>query len=744
MAASSPSISIGDLYYIFFRHKRKILLVFLLGLLAAAGFYLINPPSYLSEAKILIKYVVEPHDRTPSPANEPQIKSTDPSGNSIINSEIEILTSFDLASQVADAVGPEKILARSGGAKGGKGDPVDRIMAAAVISKGLLVEAPGRSSVLRVNFRHPDPTVVQPVLGALVDAYEKRHTEIHEGPGLMDDFLSRRADQLRKRMAETEDQIKKLKNSVHIISLEDNKRADTEQSIRIHGELLIAETELAEHQAILESLGRSMPTNAPAGTNAIVETKTPAEIIELYRTTGAELESLRRRRSDLHNRYTDEHYLMRSVNSQIAESEETKRRLEKEHPSLARLVPATPASSSTNQVDVATETMRVSALQARVKALRVQLEEVNGDAKRLSDVEPDIVQLQRTLDIDAAALRALTASMEQRMSDSGNVRNINVVQAPSPPSREMKALMKPMLLILLAGCLGGFGWGFVSEHVLNQKIKRVVDVERHLPIPLFISVPDLSWRDGFGWFKSGRHKKPATASAQGTNGTGHSTTNGQTAVAPWDPEHQLRPYYEGLRDRLITYFEVRHMRHKPKMVAVTACAHGAGVTSMAAGLAASLSETGDGKVLLVDMNLERGAVHPFFHGKPGGALSEALEDGTRESAFVQDGLYLVTAHETKNQQLPSVLPKRFAHLVPKMKASDYDYIIIDMPPVTQTTVTARLAGFMDMVLLVVESEKTGQEILKRTHSLLNESRPNMAAILNKHRPYVPSKYAQEL
>jgi Mrp family chromosome partitioning ATPase len=111
---------------------------------------------------------------------------------------------------------------------------------------------------------------------------------------------------------------------------------------------------------------------------------------------------------------------------------------------------------------------------------------------------------------------------------------------------------------------------------------------------------------------------------------------------------------------------------------------------------------------------------------------------------MQDNLYVVSVHEPKNQQLPNVLPKRFTHLVPKMKASDYDYIIFDMPPVTQTSFTARLAGYMDMVLLVVESEKTGQGILKRAHDLLNESRPNMAAVLNKHRAYVPPKLAQEL
>jgi Mrp family chromosome partitioning ATPase len=195
---------------------------------------------------------------------------------------------------------------------------------------------------------------------------------------------------------------------------------------------------------------------------------------------------------------------------------------------------------------------------------------------------------------------------------------------------------------------------------------------------------------------------------------------------------------------LITYFEVNNLTHKPKLVAVSGCGHGAGVTSIATGLAAALSETGDGNVLLVDMNLGLGAAHQFYKGKPTCGIADVLEPDARADAQVQENLYLATVHSTKNEVLPKVLPKRFMHLVPKLRASDYDYIIFDMPPVSQTSVTARLSGHMDMVLMVLESEKTGQELAKRASALLGESRANVAAVLNKCRKYVPASIAQEL
>ena len=50
-------------------------------------------------------------------------------------------------------------------------------------------------------------------------------------------------------------------------------------------------------------------------------------------------------------------------------------------------------------------------------------------------------------------------------------------------------------------------------------------------------------------------------------------------------------------------FPANRMTHKPKLVAVTDCSRRAGASTLAGGLAAALSETGDGKVLLVDMNV---------------------------------------------------------------------------------------------------------------------------------------------
>jgi Mrp family chromosome partitioning ATPase len=122
-------------------------------------------------------------------------------------------------------------------------------------------------------------------------------------------------------------------------------------------------------------------------------------------------------------------------------------------------------------------------------------------------------------------------------------------------------------------------------------------------------------------------------------------------------------------------------------------------------------------------------------------LEELLE--TRANAKVEERLF-VASDGSRGEKLSRILPQRFAKLLPQLKSSDFDYIIFDMPPVSQISITPRLAGFMDMVLLVVESEKNSREGVQRASALLAESNAHVGAVLNKTRNYVPNWVHQEL
>jgi Mrp family chromosome partitioning ATPase len=185
---------------------------------------------------------------------------------------------------------------------------------------------------------------------------------------------------------------------------------------------------------------------------------------------------------------------------------------------------------------------------------------------------------------------------------------------------------------------------------------------------------------------------------------------------------------------------------KPKLVGVTSCNRGSGVTTIASGLAASLSKTGNGNVLLVSMNTsgQEAGTQAFHNGEPGNALIEPMETNGASEHQVEENLYVApTNGDAKNKLVPAQA-SRLNSLIPQLKASEYDYIVFDMPRVSQTSSTARMTGYMDIVLFVLESEKTAQQSAVTANAMMKESRANVAAVLNKYRPRVPALLSPEL
>jgi len=731
----ATGLSLADVYYIIFRHKWKIISLSALGFLAAAVVYFTSPPLYVSEAKLFIRYVVE--SRMPGGiAGDPQIKNPDPRGDNIINSEVEVLQSLDLATQVVEAVGAGKIL-------GSGTTDTNKYRAAAVLQRNLKVEVPRHSNVLRIIYQNPNQEIVQPVLTQIIEAYLRKHVQIHRSIGGFDDVLTQQTDALRSQLAQTEQELRKAKTNLGVVPIEEAKKTYSETLAKIRQELFNTQAELAQQQAVFEEHQKLLPKKKETPT-AQPEADVPGDKIEEYRGIAARLDSFRKQEQGLLTQYTEENAMVRGIREQIASLEKTRLKLEADYPKLAKLqLPFSKSAESATDLLAERARISIAALQTKIKVLNSQMEQLTAEAKAVNELEPAITELQRKKELEESKFRHFSTSLEQARFDetlsAGRNSNIGVAQAPSPAFRESRQLVQTLALIAVGGLVAGFALAFLIELVLDRTVRRPIEVETRLRLPLFLTIPKMR--------RNGRLPllaPPAQEADQPESGDAGEKpeTSQKSEVAPFHA-NGLVSYYEALRDRLVTFFEVRNLTHKPKMIAVTGCAKGVGVTTIAAGLAASLSETGDGNVLLVDMTAGQGAAHPFFKGKPGLGLAEALGSGTRDNAMVQENLYAV-AEGGKGSLLPRVLPRRFSSLVPKLKASDYDYIIFDMPPVSQVSVTPRLAGFMDTVLLVIESEKTQSDAARRAAAMLAESKANVSAVLNKNRRYVPQRLQQDV
>jgi uncharacterized protein involved in exopolysaccharide biosynthesis/Mrp family chromosome partitioning ATPase len=733
--APQSGMSVADIYYVLFRRKWLIISFSLAGILAALAVCLIKPQQYKSAADLSLSVLEAKPISVPGEDARPMM---DPSVN-IITTEIEILQSLDLAQQVVQAMTPEKILAGFGGG-------TDTNVAAYYIKSGLSVEATPGSSVIHLTFQHPDKEIAQTALNEIIDGYFVKHYKIRGGGGVYGDFLTNETARLRSELVETEKQIQQAQSEIGVIATDDAKEAYSDQITKLRGQISEAEEDLAEKQAAVKIL-----TSSITQTNGEPVAKIPAEQYDAYRRICERLSILKKKEDDYLTQqgFTEENVLVKDVRSQIADAQKSRNQLEEKYPELATLdIPQQkPSQEPADMADnPPNNTAQIVALKTKIEFLHSQLNQVWNEATNFERVEATISELQQKKESAEANLKYFTDHLERTHIDEalneGKASNISIIQSPTPPVKGWSTKFKKKLgMLAVSGIVAGLGLAFVMELLLDRSVKRPSDIEIKLRLPVFISIPAVA---DIGSGK--RHRlvgggRLLLGNSSAKPVDGQPSVDSSRSIAPWDQEHPLRRFYEGLRDRLIVYFEVRNVTHNPKLVAVTSCDHGSGVSSIAAGLAATLSETGDGNVLLVNISGERGAAQQFYKGELGYSLDEVLEN-EKKGGLVKANLY-TTVEQANGDMLPANLPKKLSALMPKLKASQYDYIIFDMPPVTQTTATARLSGLMDMVMLVIESGKTNQDVVKQVTKLLGESKANVSTVLNKTKNYIPLQLHQE-
>lgn len=710
-AAMTP----GDIYFILFRHKWKIILLSLAGVTAAAAYWWYYPSPYQSEAKLYVRYVLDSHSVNTDPKNA-QMSSPDAMGESILNSEMEILTSFDLAQEAAKDIGPEKILAKYGGGN-------DPTKAAELIRKNLVVETPKQDSVIHVSYMNLDPTIVQPVLSEVISDYLDKHLQVHES-SMSDDYLSQETADLRSQIDETDDELRSAKSSAGIVSIPDAEKSYTDQIALIQDELFQSKADLAAELGQIK--GQPQQTNVAA---MPVGVDLPDGRIDEYQRVCARLDFLQNRESEYYTKdgYTDENRLVQETQLEIGQTQLLKKSLEERYPDLVgTYVPSqnTEQQAASGPVisENYSENLQPLSLQAKIPVLKQELAELQAQASQVDEAESKITDLQRRKQMLEDNYQNFAESLERARIDEtlgpGRVSNISTVEAPTPPFKDTTKEVKAISLMIGGGILAGLAWAFLIEFYWDTSMRRSKEIEQQLKLPLLISIPDIS-RNG--------HKRLVQAAERrqlqyqnGENGE----TDGHSRILSWETSSCLNPFYDALRDRLVNYFGTTDPAYRTKLVSVTGTEKGCGVSAIAAGVAMSLAESSE-RVLLVDMKLEHGVAQQFFLGKPCCSLDEALAAETRDYALVQENLYVVTAG-SPDERFQRILPRLFVSLLPRLKASDYSYVIFDMPPVSQTSLTSRLAGFMDMVLLIIQSEKQAAPRLNRPLNYLEFPRPRLA------------------
>ncbi len=315
----APSLNAQDVLYILFKHKGKILLSAVIGVCAAAAVYLLRVPIYESQAKLLVRYVVD----TSAIDQVESSSAVRPSSENLINSEVEILTSWDLAMQVAKGVGFERLVGPSDGL-------ADLPKAARNIRLGLSVNALKGSNIITVSYKNKDPELASFVLKDLISLYFTKHLEVHRSADAFN-FVTQQSDELRARLSLTEDELKRLKGEAGITSLTVSTSNLDERLAKTQGEFQDATARLAEQRAAVQELEKALAALEEKKVSESSEPNEKAEAVNQYHSILERLGQLREIQLRLLSKYLEKQDLATPETlegtRQVVKSSETQNRV---------------------------------------------------------------------------------------------------------------------------------------------------------------------------------------------------------------------------------------------------------------------------------------------------------------------------------------------------------------------------------------------------------------------------------
>jgi uncharacterized protein involved in exopolysaccharide biosynthesis/Mrp family chromosome partitioning ATPase len=742
------SLNVYDILFVLFKHKWKIIFFALLGIAAAAAVVYrdTRSPIFETKAKLLVRYVLE---RNPVDTYDSRADDGGTRGVAVMDAEIEIIKSADLALAVATKVGPEKILTA-------KDAPPTNTAAAAQIVTNLGVTAARGSNVIHLTYTHPDPAVAVAVLKQLIDTYFEKHLELHRSTTTFESVV-RQTDQARSRLSQTEVELSKLSAESGFLSVADAKTALEARRNAMRSNLMAAQVELAEQQVKVASLAAAMGVlepEAPKDDPEQAEEATPERMARVtaqqkYRDLTEQLSLFKQRRNTLMMSRKPGDPMLVALDRQITTIQQQGLDLVEQYPGLAAQTkgPGGDPSPLAPSTDLNAERATLEALGAKCKMLTEQVAKVDAEVEKISASSLEFANLERRRQLEETKYRLFETSLEKARVDEAlnpaSMPNIGVIQSPSAPAKSLPPTTIKLAAGLAAGgLLVGLAFAFLIEWVIDRRVSRPIEIQTRLQLPLMMTIPRIRSKDGVA-------KLIGQDFAYKLLGEGSElvlppeSSNGGKKAAKYEPEHFIMPYAGALRDRIMFGFEINNITHKPKLIGLTGLSVGAGTSTLAIAMAKAFAENGKFKVLLVDLNSSWSAKLPEA---PVESLHTALEV-SRTPVFRQHprSLYFASAPTRRSGKGAQSLASVAMHeLMPQLGVCDFDYIVFDMPPVGPTSPTLAMAGFMDKVLLILDAENTNRESLSWSYGELEKGRADVSCVFNKTKAVAPRWVAGEL
>ena len=391
----------------------------------------------------------------------------------------------------------------------------------------------------------------------------------------------------------------------------------------------------------------------------------------------------------------------------------------------------------------------IALLRQRLEQLRTTKSDLERRLDRSPAVEQELLVLERdynNLKNNYAMLldKRLHTRVEENIGKrqkGGKYRILDRANLPQEPVIPNK----PRVLVLgfLFGCVLGAGLSVLREH-LTPQFRSADDVEFLLAGPrLLAAIPDFSslWATASapGYFQTPAFPRPSLGmtmrprseivpSHQPLAERSSSYEIDRRFVAKMFPRSMAAEQYRVAAARL----QLINTTGAPMVVAVTSAIKGEGKTTTAINLGYTLSRDFGKRVLVLDCDFIYPELRAFLETPVRYGLIDCLRSDVpvqeAMSAFTDVPCWIMPAGEAVADSNDLLRAGQLSRVLSQLR-EEFDYILINAPPILPVATMNVLESHCDFLLLVVRANLTSKQAVKQAIGSLRADRP-IHVILN--------------
>ena len=347
----------------------------------------------------------------------------------------------------------------------------------------------------------------------------------------------------------------------------------------------------------------------------------------------------------------------------------------------------------------------LAALSARQQAIDAAVKELDGPLSRLPSSERIMARLIRNVETARKEYSLLAERFEEaRIREVGKTSKVRTIDAAKGARRTGPNLGSRLFLALIMASAAALGSIWMAER-LDTSVHGQSELERRGYIVLG-SVPQL--------MVGGRRRRRDPAV------TSHLITH-------TDVESSGAEAFRMLRTAVV----FASAEHPVRTFAVTSPGPSDGKSTVAVNFASVLAQAGS-RVLLVDADMRHPMLHTVFKHRKKPGLSDliVLSGNPQEAIFPTglDGLFCLPCG-TIPPSPADLLTLGSARALLKRFTDEYDYVIIDTPPVLVAADTPIIGGMVDATIMVARVGRTAIEALEHARNSLLASGAHLSGLV---------------